>query len=1175
MVIVTDSDFSIGPLQSITSQIQQPNNAVKKGTRMIRSKRAMGFLWVALALLFHAWPYVPVAKGQGTRKDDIVFNSRGVPLAGATVRVCAMPASGQPCTPLALIYSDPGLTQALANPTTSDGLGNYFFYAAPGKYEIEISGPGITTKQIPNVILPSDPTAPSFTGAISAFSLNLTGNLTVNGSTTVLGNLASGNLNLTNQAASPGTASTGTVNLYSKTDKRLYYIDDTGTEIGPISNTSGAQTNVTNTFTAPQNFDGDTHTKGPNPVIDLMRFGGYFEPSNAPVTTTGSINSSSTTLTLASAQNFANGQGIVVQGAGLTPVGRNASFPAVPTVGTVTPLGVINGTTTYNYKFVVEDYFGGLTAAGTQGSTTVGAATLGINTVLLTGMVRSSGIDTFTCASNCNVAVNSLVQISGFASQTVDGTVVIASTPSSTTFTVNAQGQPDYTETASGTLSVRACNALLPSGTLSQESVILRTWIYRNNTLVGVSPGQDPFFIDCNQGVQAPSYVPTTAPVSAQPGYLATTIISGGGTTTLTLANAAGTTVSAQTVQHDNSQNLIAAWAAAYAAHGGVVRIPIIGSGGFNTFPFNATTNLATVTNSQAATVKLQVSSATMNQPLIPANFSEMEGIPQAATSFQYSPLGSVSGTAQPLILINHSTTGGVTISKIKFGAFGTGASSLVLDQVVGGGGEVGFIFNDNGYSSNNASPIVIKGGFDFWFTHGVCSTGGTENGQWYAHPCMELTNASSYLSASATQVPGRIKIYDMNFQGSTAIQQDNYPSMNQVGTFVNGQLNLIANGLLHEANNGPTIRIALGVGLSQAFGGGLDLSDVITADPANGLHQPLVEMTGTTGFNAITFRNNKSAGGQSILNGGGSGAASLCINNTFVGCGQTSNLNFNGSYSTNDGGIIGLINGGSIGYLMPTPAAPASCVVSSGGSVPVTTGLQYLIVAADRSPISFSPFAGMTPLSPACTVNTTSGNQTVTVTRPALPAGAVGWLVWRGTPGAVGEAQLPFGCVTPIPASTTTFVDTFSFGCGASAPNADTAFVSGINSSGVNTGAISISGESLTASPRAEQNIFLPGALTSTWTGSTWTLDKAVTVTRVQAQAKTAPSGCTTNAIVRLTDGTTPVNVTISAAANDSGAISQAYAAGSSLTVGVQTAAAGCTTSPADVNVIVQYRMQ
>jgi len=72
---------------------------------------------------------------------------------------------------------------------------------------------------------------------------------------------------------------------------------------------------------------------------------------------------------------------------------------------------------------------------------------------------------------------------------------------------------------------------------------------------------------------------------------------------------------------------------------------------------------------------------------------------------------------------------------------------------------------------------------------------------------------------------------------------------------------------------------------------------------------------------------------------------------------------------------------------------------------------------------------------------------------------------------------------------------------------------------------------ETFTASLRAEQNTFLPGALTATWTGATRTTDKAVTITRVQVQAKTAPAGCTTNAIVRLTDGTTPVNVTISAA--------------------------------------------
>jgi hypothetical protein len=121
----------------------------------------------------------------------------------------------------------------------------------------------------------------------------------------------------------------------------------------------------------------------------------------------------------------------------------------------------------------------------------------------------------------------------------------------------------------------------------------------------------------------------------------------------------------------------------------------------------------------------------------------------------------------------------------------------------------------------------------------------------------------------------------------------------------------------------------------------------------------------------------------------------------------------------------------------------------------------------------------------------------------------------------------------------------------------------------------IAIGSETVSASPRGPFTIFFPGALTSTWTGESWTLDKAITVTRVQAQAKTAPSGCTTNAALRVTDGTTPVNLTIAAAANDSGPITQNYAAGAVLTVSVQTAAAGCTTSPADANAVIQYKMQ
>ncbi len=81
--------------------------------------------------------------------------------------------------------------------------------------------------------------------------------------------------------------------------------------------------------------------------------------------------------------------------------------------------------------------------------------------------------------------------------------------------------------------------------------------------------------------------------------------------------------------------------------------------------------------------------------------------------------------------------------------------------------------------------------------------------------------------------------------------------------------------------------------------------------------------------------------------------------------------------------------------------------------------------------------------------------------------------------------------------------------------------------------------------------------------------------MTRIEAQAQTARAACSTNAVVELTGGATAQTVTIAAAANDSGPISLNYAAGVALTLDVSTASSGCTTAPANVNVLVQYRMQ
>jgi len=160
-----------------------------------------------VGLIVSLWLVTLTAHAQGSRKDDIVFGPSGHPIAGATVTVCQPNATGTPCSPLAVIYTDATLTVAAPNPFQTDGIGNYHFYAAPGRYQIQVSGPGITgTITYPDVILPADLSSSGSGNNISAFGLTLGGNLSVAGNATIAGTLTSGTF-------SPGNFSPTSVNV--------------------------------------------------------------------------------------------------------------------------------------------------------------------------------------------------------------------------------------------------------------------------------------------------------------------------------------------------------------------------------------------------------------------------------------------------------------------------------------------------------------------------------------------------------------------------------------------------------------------------------------------------------------------------------------------------------------------------------------------------------------------------------------------------------------------------------------------------------------------------------------------------------------------------------------------------------------------------------------------------
>jgi hypothetical protein len=89
---------------------------------------------------------LPIAGfAQGVRYDDVALLDTGRPVQGATVTVCASGSSVTPCTPTTSIFNDAALSSPITQPGFQSGAqGNFFFYAACGKYDISITGNGIT-----------------------------------------------------------------------------------------------------------------------------------------------------------------------------------------------------------------------------------------------------------------------------------------------------------------------------------------------------------------------------------------------------------------------------------------------------------------------------------------------------------------------------------------------------------------------------------------------------------------------------------------------------------------------------------------------------------------------------------------------------------------------------------------------------------------------------------------------------------------------------------------------------------------------------------------------------------------------------------------------------------------------------------------------------------------------
>jgi len=643
----------------------------------------------------------PGARAQGSRKDDVVFNTQGRPMAGATVRICTSSATGQPCSPLANIYSDVALTQTLANPLTTDGLGNYSFYAAPGRYEIEISGPNITDEQFPNVILPNDPSTPTFTtlsttSGISAFSLSLGGNLTVSGSAAVTGTLTVGG------AAIPSTTEA-------------------------------------NTWTAAQTF------QGPSPWADVAAYGARAIVATG-YTTTGTITGGSNALSLAQAIVFQNKDGISIYGAGQT---STLTTPSAPTVTAsqanfVTGLAGFtvaapSGAETNSYKIVALGAYPqwGAHTAASPATTISNANALGSQTQTISTLSEQGGILTVTCGASCPLSVGADVTIASTSNDLFfAGQYTVASEISGTEFTViMAKSTPGAITGTGGTLGWFNCNTLtLPSLQSGQFNYAVYGRTTSGYTLLGFSvPGQlywNDWGATMSGNLTAYGWLPTTASSSAQNGVLTTTITAGGGTTNVTLAAAAGNGASGAFVTFDDAPGFIATM----ASDPGETTIYIPPPAFFYNFIIGSYLPMINTTFGLRAAVVHQAGGLYLDDPVEIDNggawFGE-SGYSQEQAQQTYQAASVTVGTAYPGFYLNGSN---VELDRLSVSQYpGCNNALLAYANTAGGANNIltwnhsvlqtgtgscssnndylGIAFYDDGVSFTNLSGDTFNGG--------------------------------------------------------------------------------------------------------------------------------------------------------------------------------------------------------------------------------------------------------------------------------------------------------------------------------------------------------------------------------------------------------------------------------------------------------------------------------
>ena len=301
--------------------------------------------------------------------DSVLLDS-GMPAVGVSVTVTAF--GGGAVT----IYSDNGATPR-ANPITTDANGYFEFYAADGRYTIQISGASITTRTITDILLED----PADGNAVLFSTLTATGQVSLGGAANAESlRISQAPTNAVNRLQAIGTVTLGEPKMGTEGS-------DTDINYGHYTKGAGAHRFLTSSGTLEQLRV--SHTAA---AVNFLNITGAIATASPSVTAQGSdtnvgINYSSK----GSAQHTFNNGNVAVNtvGSGLrVKEGSNAKQgTAVLVAGTSV---VANTSVTASSRILLTSNVDG----GTPGFLRVSARSAGVSFTILS----SSGTDTSTVA---------------------------------------------------------------------------------------------------------------------------------------------------------------------------------------------------------------------------------------------------------------------------------------------------------------------------------------------------------------------------------------------------------------------------------------------------------------------------------------------------------------------------------------------------------------------------------------------------------------------------------------------------------------------------------------------------------------------------------------------------------------------------------------------------------